>query len=187
MATFTAIFDACVLYPAPLRDTLLHIAKTGLFRARWTEHIHAEWIENLVAAGRERKKLQRTRGLMDAAVPDCLVTKYEPLIDKLELPDPDDRHVLAAAIVGRADVIVTSNLRHFPTAALAKFGIKAQHPDDFIACQFDLAPALMVKAIKTQRAALKYPPKSVEEFLETLSNLQLPQTVVRLKAYSDMI
>jgi hypothetical protein len=102
---FTAIFDACVLYPAPLRDLLLSLAQTELFRARWTNDIHEEWIRSVLKDRPDlAPNLQRTRELMDTAVPDCLVTGYQSLIDSLKLPDPQDRHVLAAAIVGRASV-----------------------------------------------------------------------------------
>jgi hypothetical protein len=99
MANFTAIYDACVLYPASLRDFLLRLAMTELFRARWTDHIHGEWMRSVLNNRKDLTagQLERTRQLMDQAVPDCLVTDYEDLIDSLELPDPDDRHVLAAA------------------------------------------------------------------------------------------
>ena len=100
MPAITALCDACVLYPAPLRDLLMYLAQAGLFRARWTEAIHREWIENLLEnePKRDRARLERTRDLMNEAIPDCLVTDYEELIAALTLPDPDDRHVLAAAI-----------------------------------------------------------------------------------------
>ena len=96
--SFTVVYDACVLYPAPLRDFLLHLAATDLFRARWSEWIHIEWMRNLLARRPDlsRERLQRTRQLMDQSVPDCLVTGYEGLIDSLNLPDSNDRHVLAA-------------------------------------------------------------------------------------------
>jgi hypothetical protein len=98
---FTALYDACVLYPAPLRDLLLQLALTDLFRAKWTEAIHDEWTRNLLANRPELKPelLARTRELMNAHVRDCLVEDYEPLVAGLTLPDPDDRHVLAAAIL----------------------------------------------------------------------------------------
>ena len=97
---FTVVYDACVLYPAPLRDFLVRLAVTGAFRARWTEAIHDEWVRNLLAnrADLSREKLERTVALMNQAVPDCLVEGYELLIGGLDLPDPDDNHVLAAAI-----------------------------------------------------------------------------------------
>ena len=121
MAGFTALLDACVLYPAPLRDLLIETALTGVYRARWSNAIHEEWIGSLL---RQRPDLDpeilaRTRALMDSAIPDCLVNGYEPLIPSLHLPDSNDRHVLAAAVSGRADVIVTFNLKDFPDETLS--------------------------------------------------------------------
>ena len=92
-----AVYDANVLYPAPLRDLLIRLAQAGLVHARWTETIHDEWIRNVLANNQHvtAERLARTRSLMNEAVGDCLVTGYEDLIDALKLPDPDDRHVLA--------------------------------------------------------------------------------------------
>lgn len=189
MATFTALFDACILYPAPLRDLLMRLALTDMFRARWTNDIHEEWMSNLLANRPDltRQQLERTRDLMNDNVRDCLVSGYEDLIGGLELPDPDDRHVLAAAIRTRASVIVTFNLRDFPGESLAKYGLEAQHPDEFITHLLDLSPAAVCGAAKEQRAALKNPPKTVDEFLDALANQQLPETVGRLREYSQLI
>lgn len=113
---------------------LLQLAVTDLYRAKWSAGIHREWIENLLKnePHRNRAALERTRALMDSHTRDCLVTGYEPLIGALDLPDPKDRHVLAAAIVGRCDVIVTHNLKDFPTDVTLPFGIAPQHPDEFL-------------------------------------------------------
>lgn len=189
MSTFTALYDACVLYPAPLRDLLMRLALTDLFRARWTDEIHDEWIRNVLKNRPDltREQLERTRELMNSHVRDCLVSGYEDLIDGLELPDPDDRHVLAAAIRTRASVIVTFNLADFPSDYLAKHGLEAQHPDEFITHLLDLNPAAVCSAAKSQRASLKNPPKTVEEFLEALAKQRLPETVSRLRAFGDLI
>lgn len=130
----TAVLDACVLYPAPLRDLLMHLAISELFCARWSDAIHDEWIRNVLIARPDLKpeQLERTRELMNAHVSDCLVTDFEHLIPKLILADPDDRHVLAVAIRASADVIVTYNLKDFPSEILLTYGIEAQHPDRFI-------------------------------------------------------
>ena len=127
---FTAIYDACVLYPAPLRDFLMWLGLSGRFRARWSEQIHKEWKRNLLKNRPDltREQLDRTSALMDRAIPDGLVVGYEALIPGLALPDPDDRHVLAAAIRCNASVIVTFNQKDFPDDILAPFGIEAQHP-----------------------------------------------------------
>ncbi len=189
VATFTAIYDASVLYPAPLRDLLLHLALTDLFRARWTAAIHEEWMEALLADRPDlsREKLERTRQLMDASVLDCLVEGYEDLMPGLQLPDPDDRHVLAAAIRVGADVIVTANLKHFPASALAGYGIDAQHPDQFIHHLLDLAPGPVCVAVKTHRQGLKNPPKTISQYLETLERQVLPETVAALRAFEELL
>lgn len=189
MATFTALYDACVLYPAPLRDLLMHLAQTGLFRARWSEAIHEEWIRSVLEQRTDlrREQLDRTRELMNKAVPDCLITGYEDLVPGLVLPDADDRHVLAAAIRGRADVIVTFNLKDFPESVLDRYGIEAQHPDEFVAHLLDLAPLAVCAAVKRQRQSLKNPPKSVDELLATLENLPLLRSVAHLRRYAELL
>jgi predicted nucleic acid-binding protein len=130
---FTVIYDACVLYPAPLRDLLIRLAAKGLVRARWTDRILDESFRNILANRPDLLpgSLDRTRELMNRALRDVLVTGYEGLIEGLNLPDPDDRHVLAAAIRAGAQVIVTMNLDDFPESALAPFSVEALHPDDF--------------------------------------------------------
>jgi predicted nucleic acid-binding protein len=145
---FTAIYDANVLYPAPLRDFLMHLALSGVYRARWSAQIHEEWKRNLLLNRPEftRDQLDRTSALMDSAVPDALVTDYEPILEGLELPDVDDRHVLAAAIKCNASVIVTFNLKDFPKGALEPFDIEPLHPDDFIADLWDLDQAAVLEA-----------------------------------------
>jgi predicted nucleic acid-binding protein len=189
VANLTAIYDACVLYPAPLRDLLMHLALTDLFRAKWTDAIHDEWTRNVLENRPDltREQLDRTRTLMNIHVRDCLVTNYEDLIPSLTLPDPDDRHVLAAAIRGRADVIVTFNLADFPPDALARHGIEARHPDDFIVRLLEAVPGPVCAAVKRQRENLRNPPKSADELLVTLESQGLPQTVAQLRAFIDLL
>ncbi|MDQ3010072.1 MAG: PIN domain-containing protein [Acidobacteriota bacterium] len=178
-----AIYDSCVLYPAPLRDLLIRLAQTGLYRAHWTEAIHEEWITNLLEARPDlsRAQLERTRRLMDAAVRDCLIAGYEGRIDSLTLPDPDDRHVLAAAIEAQAQVIVTFNLRDFPASALQPYGLEAQHPDNFIFRIIALNPLLIRETVETHQQALQKPPKTPDQYFDTLSNQGLSKTVAALK------
>jgi len=186
--SYVVVYDACVLYPAPLRDFLMHLALTELFQARWSDAIHDEWIRNVLADRPNlRSRLQRTRTLMDKAVPDSLVTGYEPLIEKLDLPDPDDRHVLAAAIRCGAQAIVTFNLKDFPAGNLALYDVEAIHPDDFVELQFDLRQELVLQAAKHQRSMLKAPPKSAGAYLDTLSSQGLVKTASLLQPYSEFI
>lgn len=179
---FPVVYDACVLYPAPLRDLLMRLALTGLFRAHWTDRIHHEWMRSVLAKRPDLKPeaLERTRKLMNAAVPGGLVVGYEQIEEGLALKDPDDRHVLAAAIKCHAGVIVTFNLRDFPVDALKPFDIEAQHPDEFIHHLFDLQRSSVCAAAKAQREALKNPPKSVEGYLATLLEQGLPMTAAAL-------
>ena len=117
---FTVVYDACVLYPAPLRDLLMHLALSDLYRARWSDMIHDEWTRNVLAIRPDltQDQLKRTRQLMNTHVRDSLVSGFEYLIPSINLPDPDDRHVAAAAIHSGASLIVTFNLKDFPAHAL---------------------------------------------------------------------
>jgi predicted nucleic acid-binding protein len=186
---FTALYDACVLFPAPLRDFLMHLALAGLFRAKWSNEIHEEWIRSVLEQRPDlpRAQLERTRDLMNAYAEDCLVTNYQSLISAVALPDPNDQHVLAAAIRSGADVIVTFNLKHFPATELDKYGIEAQHPDEFLTHLIDLAPHAVCAAAKRQRESLRNPPKSIAEFLDTLERLGLPQTVAGLRQFTELL
>ncbi|MCF6264101.1 MAG: PIN domain-containing protein [Xanthomonadales bacterium] len=185
---FIALFDACVLYPAPLRDFLLRLATTGLFAAKWSDQIHDEWIRNLLLKRPElENQLNRTRKLMNEAIPDSLVTGHESLIDGLILPDPDDRHVLAAAIRSHAQIIVTFNLKDFPTKTLAGFGMEPMHPDKFTQHQLDLHHGYVITAAKQHRAALVNPPKTAAEYLETLAAQGLVITADKLKEFIHLI
>lgn len=123
---------------------------------------------------------------MRKAVLDWEVTNYDDLINTVELPDPNDRHVLAAAIATKADVIVTTSLKHFPIGILNKYDIEAKHPDDFVIRQFDLN-ANKVASFKRQRVNLRSPVLSVEAFLESLARAEMVQTVDRLELWKEWI
>lgn len=189
MSHYTALLDANVLYPAPMRDVVMQLAVTDIFKAKWSEDVHREWIEALMRnqPHRDRAALERTRDLMNKATRDCLVTGYETLITSLDLPDPDDRHVLAAAIVGRCDVIVTQNLKDFPNDAIKPFGIEAQHPDDFLSNQLALAPGLFCSALRKVRARLQNPPYTAEDYLAILTQQGLVATAAELEQFSELL
>ena len=118
---------------------------------------------------------------------DSLVSDYEPLIAGLQLPDTNDRHVLAAAIKGQAEVIVTFNLKDFPADYLSQFNVWAQHPDEFMSDLIDIAPGEVLLAARQQRAALRNPPRTVDEFLDTLLRQQLPRTVAYLRGRKELL
>jgi hypothetical protein len=189
MTSCTVLLDANVLYPAPMRDILLQLAVTDLFCAKWTADIHREWIEALLRNDprRDRAVLERTRDLMDRNVRDSLVTGYESLIETLRLPDPGDRHVLAAAVVGKCEIIVTQNLRHFPEESLSPHKIEAQHPDEFLRNQLDLAPGVFCSAVRKVRLRLQAPPYSAPDYLAILTRQGLVGTVAELQQFSELI
>ncbi|MFJ2686620.1 MULTISPECIES: PIN domain-containing protein [unclassified Pseudomonas] len=186
---FTAVYDACVLYPAPLRDFLMWLALSGRFRARWSLEIHNEWKRNLLKNRPDltTEQLDRTSELMDQAIPDANVSGYEDLIEGLTLPDMNDRHVLAAAIRCNASVIVTFNQKDFPCTSLEPFGVEAQHPDEFVDNLFDLDPAAVVGAAQRQRKQLKMPPMDVSTYLDLLSRQGLVRSVETLTTYRTIL
>jgi predicted nucleic acid-binding protein len=179
---FIAIYDANVLYPGSLRDLLIRLGQTGLFQAKWTHQILDEMIDAIVAAQPDLAgRLQRTRELMNEAIPDVRVSGYEHLINGLELPDPDDRHVLAAAIRANAQVIVTSNLKDFPADQLEPYDIEAQSPDEFVLHVLELAPARVVSTLEDQARALTNPVTTVDDLLDRLRVVGLPRAVAAIR------
>lgn len=183
MASVIVVFDACVLYPAPIRDLLMRLALADLFRAKWSKDIHREWIENILKnrSDLKREQLERTRELMDSFVRDALVEGYEKLIPALRLPDKNDRHVLAAAIRSSASIILTYNIKDFPLEITKIYGVEAQHPDDFLGQLLALSPTVFCSVVHSLRSGLKYPPVDVMAYLKTLERHSLPLTVKRLK------
>ena len=182
-SNYTVVFDANVMYPAPLRSFLMYLAVSGEFRARWTELIHDEWIRNLLIQRPDitAESLDKVRQLMNENVPGSVVTGFEGLIDAIELPDPDDRHVVAAAIKTRAEAIVTFNIKDFPDSALSPFGIVALHPDEFVSNIIDHNMAMAAGAAQRHRRSLKNPPFTTSDYLDLLQKQKLPNSVSRLR------
>jgi predicted nucleic acid-binding protein len=181
-----AVYDACVLYPFHLRNVLVQCAFDGLVEARWTDDIHAEWMRNLAAnsPGTPLKRLEATRDLMKAVLPDADVADYRTFIPNLSLPDPDDRHVLAAAIAGKASLVVTWNLKHFPAAALQPHGVAAISPDDFLVSLHSTYRNVLIGTVKRARQNLRRTEPSAEEFIDALraQGLTAFSAILRRKA-----
>ena len=185
---FTAILDANVLYPQLIRDTLLSLAVADLYHARWSQAIHDEWTRNLVKDRPElTARLPAVVELINASVPDCLVTNYEKLVTSIELPDPDDRHVVAAAIVGHADAIVTFNTKDFPAAVLQPYGIEVQHPDELLMNQLQLQKIPALSAIKNMRARWTNPARSAQDLITAFEMRGLPMTADLLREAITLI
>jgi predicted nucleic acid-binding protein len=177
ISTFTAFFDANVFYGARLRSLVLFLAQTKLFRARWSDRVHDEWIGNLLQKRPDLRPadLTRIRQLMDASVLDALVTGYEPLIDAMDLPDPDDRHVLAAAVVCKASCIVTFNVSDFPRDRLEPYGLHAVHPDDFLLDVESLDPAAFAAAVREDLDHYRAPPLALPDYVAALDKAGVSQ------------
>ena len=185
----TVFLDANVLYPAALRDLFMRLALQKLYRPRWSNLVHEEWIAAVLRNFPDitRQQLERTRELMNLHAKDSLVTEFEYRIELLELPDPDDRHVLAAAIHAQANIIVTQNLKDFPQSALTPHGIEPQHPDTFIRHLLQHDPGAVVAAAQQQRANLQNPPRTVAEYLNSLERQGLTQTIALLRGFAAVL
>lgn len=177
MARFSAVLDACVLVPIAQADTLLHLAEVELYRPVWSgrildeaahalERIHPDMLES----GAARRRIR----VMDDAFDDARVEGWEALVSGIELPDPDDRHVVAAAIQGRADLIITANLKDFPREVLDRFNIEVQSPDEFFMNQLDLDPARVMTALAAQAGATRHPRLTVRDVLRRLERCNIP-------------
>ena len=189
-ARFTAVLDACVLFPIATADALLSLAVEGLYAAKWTLAIEEEWLA--VAERRHPDRAGRfltRRDDMREAVVDWEISTagWQSLTPSLRLPDPKDVHVLAAAIAGHADCIVTTNLKDFPAAVLGNYGITALHPDDFIIAQLDLDLYAALTAFKGMRARKRNPTYSAEEFAAAMERNGLVATAERLRQAAELI
>lgn len=167
----------------------MYLALSDTFRARWSDLIHDEWIKSLLKNRPDLtlEQLNRTRKLMDEHVRGCLVTGFEPLINAVDLPDKNDRHVVAAAIHTRAEAIITFNLKDFPSDTLEQFNLKAIHPDEFITDLIDLNSSAVIEAARAHRKGLKNPPLNTDSYIDCLLKQQLPQSVSRLRKFKLML
>ena len=154
-----------------------------MYNPKWTGEIHDEWIRSLLSkrADLQRKDLERTRAAMDSAFPVAEITNYKKIINNLSLPDQNDRHILAAAIKAKAEIIVTFNLKDFPPDYLSKYGISPLHPDQFILELIIKDKKKVSQALSNQVHHLKKPPQSKETVLQILGNCGLKKTVKKLK------
>jgi len=184
-----AVYDSCVLYPFDVRNLLVQFAFDRLVEARWTDEIHDEWIRTLVAntPGLARSRLERTRDLMKQAVPSADVSGYQQHIPRITLPDPGDRHVVAAGIAGGASIVVTWNLKDFPATELSRHGLTAQSPDAF-ACDLHAAdPTLVMASVKNARANLQTSKPSAAQYLRILGERNLAGFAAALRKHLRQI
>jgi hypothetical protein len=179
----TVVLDACVLYPFHLRNVLVQAAVDRLFEARWTDEIHDEWIRNLTASTPSvtMERLIITRQLMNDVLPAATVRGYERYVAQINLPDPTDRHVVAAGIAASAAVILTWNLRDFPDEALEQYHLGARSPDAFLTELYDKAPELVVGSLANARRNLSRSRVSGSQFVTLLAGQKLVELADRIR------
>lgn len=176
LARYTVVLDACVLVPVAIADTLLRIAECGLYRPLWSARIISEAVDAIgdVHPTIPFEQIQRRFAAMDAAFEDACVQGWRGLEATVTLPDPDDRHVVAAAVHGRADAIVTFNVRDYPSDVLGSLNIAVSHPDDFLLDQLDLAPRIVLDVIKEQAAHTRLPALTPIDLIARLARAGVP-------------
>jgi hypothetical protein len=179
----TVIYDACVLYPASIRSFLMWLGVHDLVHPRWTERILDECFDNLLAdrPDLDPDALSRTRRLMCEAIPDCLVDGYDSRIQRLTLPDSDDRHVLAAALEANAEAIVTFNLDDFPANRLRPHGLEATHPDDLVCELLDTHAKTILTCLEDEASIRNDPPRSIHDVCQSPAERGLDQAADRMQ------
>jgi predicted nucleic acid-binding protein len=179
---FIVVYDANALVGNALRDLLIRIGQSGLVQARWTERILDETVAAVQKARPDiaSEKIQRLKALMIRALADGIVTGYEPLIDGLHLRDPDDRHVLAAAIRCGAQVIVTAD-KDFTAEDLAPWDIEAKHPDEFVLDQIEINDRIVWGCVQQIADARTNPPQTIGDVLSELERAGLVQSAAALR------
>jgi predicted nucleic acid-binding protein len=180
--TLPALLDTCVLYPAYLCDTLLRLAEINAYRPLWSADILAELRRNVTKAGIPAQRIDRRIDNMRRAFPDATVTGYEHLVDGMA-NDPKDRHVLAAAVRAKAEVLITFNLRDFPEPALKPYDLTAAHPDEFLLDRLDLYPARTLDVLEKQAASYRRDPTTVAGLLPLLERTGVPHFAAEVRRH----
>jgi predicted nucleic acid-binding protein len=168
-----ALLDANVLYPAYLRDALLRLAEAEIYQVRWSRQILDEMARNVLENNPDlpEERIERLMRTMERAFPEAMVTGHEPLIPSMT-NDPKDRHVMAAAVKGRVDVIVTSNVRDFSPEACEPYDVDVQTPDEFLQYQWGIGdPDFLLGVFEDWASHLTNPPLALEELLERLARV----------------
>ena len=179
---FKAVLDTNVIYPVIIRDLLFWFAFYDLYSPKWSSNIFDEWISVMERKGVSFEEAQKRVQVANKAFPDALVSNYDGLIKGLVLPDPDDLHVLAAAIKINANVIVTNNLKDFPEDYLESFGLKVKSADDLLTDIIDLNHEEAVKAFKEMVLNKKNPELDEYQVLDLLRKSGLIETANFLNA-----
>lgn len=182
--SFPAFFDTNVLYGALLSDYMLELADRGLFRPLWSRDMLFELAKNLVKNGEAPELVEKRVGTMEQYFADAMVTGYDDLVPTMT-NDQKDRHILAAAVRGGAEVLVTFNTKDFPVESVERFELEVVHPDDFLLDQLDLYYAPTLRALVELVEGYESPAMTVDDVLLALTRAGVPKFVdaARLKLY----
>ncbi|PXX64000.1 putative nucleic acid-binding protein [Nocardia tenerifensis] len=179
--------DTCVLYPAHLRDTLLRLAEADLVQPLWSAEVLAELRRNLClrhAGDESAGKVDRLISTLNGFFADAMVEGYEELVERME-NHPKDRHVLAAALQGNADVLLTFNLKDFAVRPIGEGFPELCHPDAFLLDVLDLAPGEVLRLLYKQVAEHKRPPKRIQGLLDVLDRSGVPGFAAEVRRRLD--
>jgi predicted nucleic acid-binding protein len=177
MAAFPVVIDACVLFNAPVRDTLLRAAEYGLYRVHWSQKILDETTENLIQRGKmDKDQAAHLVSEMAKAFPEAMIEEPQQQIDAMR-NDPKDRHVAACAVCASAEVICTINLDDFKPDTLSEWNIEAQHPDQFLCFLVALSPDVLMRVLIEQAEDLRN--MDLDKLLRILSK-HVPMFVERI-------
>ncbi|MBK6623079.1 MAG: PIN domain-containing protein [Saprospirales bacterium] len=179
---FTCVLDANVIYPIEIRDLLFWFAHYELYTPKWSTHIFDEWKEVMKRKGVPEDEISKRLEKANNAFPEALVNNYEALIDSLQLPDLKDRHVLAAAIKTDAHIIVTNNLKHFPSEILEPYGLSAKSADDFLTDIIDLNHETALEAFRRLVMNRRNPDLDEYQVMDALRRNGLKETADYLHA-----
>lgn len=182
MATFPALLDTNVLFGFHLNDVVLGLAERGLFRPLWSEEILEELARNLAERGIPEDRVRRRVTAMSRAFPDATVRGFEDLVERMT-NHPKDRHVLAAAVRANCEVLVTFNLKDFPSATVADYDVEVVHPDKFLLDQLDLYPGPTVGVLRQLIADYSSPTLEMEDLLVRLADAGVPEFANAVRRY----
>ncbi|MCF6315936.1 MAG: PIN domain-containing protein [Marinosulfonomonas sp.] len=170
------LIDACVLYPTVMREVLIGVAAQGLFTPLWSTRILEEWARAAARLGAGQDAVARGEiALLRARWPDAEVDYSADLEASLHLPDPNDTHVLAAAIAGKADVLLTMNLKDFPTRVVSANGVLRRDPDGMLREMFAEHPDVVGEVAQSVRQMAEHLSGKKQDMRKLMEKARLPR------------
>ena len=186
---FTVLIDACCLAGALRRNMLLSLAEAGFYRVRWSSKIMTETARAIEIITEGKADAQKQVNAMNRAFPEAIVDGFEAIekaIIAYGLKDVNDAHVIAAAVMCNASVIVTDNLKDFPAQHLRPYGIEAKSADDFLADCIDLDKVQAMAALNRMRLRLKHPEFTWDAISQKVEAQGLTNSASLMQEFSEV-